>query len=280
MILYGFFGCPQKSHESPSSPNARKPALSSTCGPTRGSSNSRSSQSLPRGQNPRGLTRSRATERALPRRGALERATQSRCRFWPQTTQKVSRSHASRESAGLITLKQMRHSLPSSSGSRRRSLACFFLHAKQLNENTEAFTQPDNIACLQLSKLNIQPFRCPMTSIPPSVAVLALYAREFLSAPDSTCLGHQRLPDMAQGAPSDFPLNICHTAHKTQRPHMTSTSAFDALDVPLSRTRVGTYSASHGLATQGDPTTHHQSVFAASPDRERPDRPSDAVHAW
>ena len=124
-------------------------------------------QGLPRGQNPRGLTRSRATERALPRRGALERATQSRCRFWPQTTQKVSRSHASRESAGLITLKQMRHSLPSSSGSRRRSLACFFLHAKQLNENTEAFTQPDNIACLQLSKLNIQPYRCPMTSIPP-----------------------------------------------------------------------------------------------------------------
>ena len=40
MILYGFFGCPQKSHESPSSPNARKPVLSSTCGPTRGSSNS------------------------------------------------------------------------------------------------------------------------------------------------------------------------------------------------------------------------------------------------
>ena len=137
MILYGLFGCPQKSRESPSSPRraarrgghqiqvaAAAPfALAAERGCRR---RRRRRQGLPRGQNPRGLTRSRATERALPRRGALERATQSRCRFWPQTTQKVSRSHASRESAGLITLKQMRHSLPSSSGSRRRSLACFF----------------------------------------------------------------------------------------------------------------------------------------------------------
>ena len=299
MILYGFFGCPQKSHESPSSPNARKPVLSSTCGPTRGSSNSCSRRCTIRARRragvpqaapaaarpPPGPKSSRAHAKPRDRAGTPPKrragardavavqvlATNDAEGQQVARVARVSRSHYFEADGALLALLQrLPPPLP----------RLFFLHAKQLNENTEAFTQPDNIACLQLSKLNIQPYRCPMTSIPPSVAVLALYAREFLSAPDSTCLGHQRLPDMAQGAPSDFPLNICHTAHKTQRPHMTSTSAFDALDVPLSRTRVGTYSASHGLATQGDPTTHHQSVFAASPDRERPDRPSDAVYAW